>query len=85
MQDWAGFLGKFLRNTELPVLEGAGLVSQDDARAWAESQYDAFADRRRIEAEQTAEEQYIEDLKSTAKTLEAQKKKTSSKRKGSKN
>jgi len=84
MRDWTLFLDKFLRDTELPVLEGAGSVSQEDARSWAESQYDAFAERRRLEAEETGEKQYLEDLKSTAKMLEAGRKKQSSKRKGSK-
>jgi hypothetical protein len=84
MRDWTTFLDKFLRDTELPVLEGAGSVSQEDSRSWAEAQYDDFAERRRIEAEQTAEKQYIEDLKSAAKTLEAGRKKPPSKRKGGK-
>jgi hypothetical protein len=84
MRDWAGSLDKFLRDTELPVLEGPGSVSQEDARSWAETQYDAFAERRRLQAEQSAEKQYIEDLKSAAKTLEAARKKSSSKRKGGK-
>jgi hypothetical protein len=77
MQDWSGFLDKFLRDTELPVLEGAGSVSQEDARSWAEAQYDAFAERRRLQAEQTAEKQYVEDLERSAKMLEANRKKPS--------
>ncbi len=84
MRDWTAFLDKFLRDTELPVLEGAGSVSQEDARSWAEAQYDTFAERRRLQAEQTAEKQYIEDLKSAAKTLEADRKQQSPKRKGKK-
>jgi hypothetical protein len=84
MQDWTGFLEKFLRDTELPVLEGAGSVSQEDARAWAESQYEAFADRRRLQAEEAGERQYLEDLKDAAKTLEAGRRKSPSKRKGGK-
>jgi len=31
MGDWTGFLDKFLRDTELPVLEGAGSVGQEAA------------------------------------------------------
>lgn len=84
MQDWTVFLDKFLRDTELPVLEGAGSVSQEDARSWAESQYDVFADRRRLQAEQAAEKQYVEDLESAAKTLETVRKKPAVKRKGGK-
>ena len=75
--DWTLFLDKFLRDTELPVLEGAGAVSQDDARAWAELQYDAFAERRRLQAEQAAEKQYVEDLQSAAKALTATRKRAS--------
>jgi hypothetical protein len=82
MRDWTAFLDKFLHDTELPVLEGTGSVSQEDARAWAEAQYDAFADRRRIEAEQAAEKRYVEDLESAAKTLTTVRKKTASERKG---
>ena len=84
MSDWTAFLDKFLRDTELPVLKGAGSVSQEDARLWAESQYGTFAERRRLLAEQTAEKQYVEDLKSAAKTLEATRKKPPFKRKGGK-
>ena len=32
MRDWTAFLDKFLRDTELPVLEGPGSVSQEDDR-----------------------------------------------------
>ncbi|MEI6808096.1 MAG: virulence RhuM family protein [bacterium] len=84
MHDWTAFLDKFLRDTELPVLEGSGDVSQDDARNWAETQYDAFAERRRLQAEQTAWNQYVSDLEAAAKTLEAVRKKPSGKRKGRK-
>ena len=84
MRDWTAFLDKFLRDTELPVLEGAGTVTQEDARAWAEAQYDTFAERRRLQAEQTAEKQYVEDLQSASKALEATGKKPLPKRRGRK-
>jgi hypothetical protein len=64
--DWDGFLDKFLRDTELPVLDNAGKVSRQRALEWAEEQYDAFAERRRLEAEQVAEAWYLEDLRSAA-------------------
>jgi hypothetical protein len=80
MHDWTAFLDKFLRDTDLPVLEGSGAVSQEDARSWAEAQYDAFAERRRLQAEEAAEKQYLEDLKSSAKALEAGRKKPPRKR-----
>lgn len=84
MRDWTAFLDKFLRDTELPVLKGPGAVSQEDARGWAETQYERFADRRRVQAEQIAEKKYIDDLQSAAKTLEATRKEQPSKRKGGK-
>ena len=70
MRDWAVFLDKFLRDTALPVLEGAGSVSHEDARAWAETQYGDFAVQRRVAAEGTAEVRYLDDLRESAKTLE---------------
>lgn len=72
MQDWEVFLDKFLRDTELPVLANAGSVSHDEAAEWACGQYDAFAERRRLEAETAAEARYIEDLRNSAKALEGE-------------
>ena len=85
--DWDAFLDKFLRDTELPVLEGAGKVKHADAVEWAERQYDAFAQRRRIEAEQAAEARYLEDLRQSAEILKSAKpvaKKRAAKRSGGK-
>ncbi|GGA29752.1 virulence RhuM family protein [Dyella nitratireducens] len=70
LADWNGFLDKFLRDTELPVLDNAGSVSREQALDWAEQQYDTFAERRRLEAEQAAEAKYVEDLRSAAASLE---------------
>jgi hypothetical protein len=70
MADWTAFLDKFLRDTELPVLAGAGSISHDEAMAWANQQYDAFAERRRLEAEAAAEARYVDDLRTSAKALE---------------
>jgi hypothetical protein len=75
MRDWEAFLDKFLRDTELSVLADAGSVSREHALSWAYDQYDAFADRRRLEAEAEAEKRYVEDLRASAKTLEAERKK----------
>jgi len=72
MRDWETFLDKFLRDTELPVLSGPGTVSRDEALEWAQGQYDAFAERRRLEAEAEAEARYVEDLRTSAKMLETQ-------------
>ena len=62
---------KFLRDTALPVLDGSGAVRHESALDWANRQYDAFADRRRLAAEGDAESRYLEDLRSSAKELEA--------------
>ncbi|PIP81599.1 MAG: hydroxyacid dehydrogenase, partial [Elusimicrobia bacterium CG22_combo_CG10-13_8_21_14_all_63_91] len=75
MGDWTAFLDRFLRHTELPVLPDSGKVSREEAQAWANDQYDAFAERRRLEAETAAEGRYLEDLRSSAKTLEDKRKK----------
>lgn len=83
MRDWDAFATKFLRDTELPVLTDSGAVSHKQALAWAHHQYDAFADRRRIEAETGAETRYIEDLCESAKELETRRKKRPGGKKGS--
>lgn len=62
--------GLILRDTELSVLDNAGSVSRDQALEWANEQYDAFAERRRLKAETEADGRYIEDLRNTAKALE---------------
>lgn len=77
--DWAVFLDQFLVNTELPVLDGPGTVSHEAARIRAEKQYDRFAERRRLEAEQHAGARYLEDLKASTETLESERKTSRSK------
>lgn len=72
LADWDGLLDKFLRDTELPVLDNAGTVRHADALDWAHGQYDAFAERRRLEAEQAAEARYVEDLRSAAEAVKKQ-------------
>ena len=69
MGDWETFLDKFLTGTELPVLEGAGRISHQDALDHANRQYAAFAERRRAAIEAEAEARYVDDLKATAKLL----------------
>jgi hypothetical protein len=81
LPDWDAFLDKFLRDTELPVLGGAGKVSHQQAQDWAERQYDAFAERRRLEAEQVAEARYLEDLRSAAEAVKASERRKSRARK----
>ncbi len=75
MRDWTAALDKFLRDNELPVLADSGAVSHEEALSWSESQYDAFAERRRLAAEAAGEGHYLEDLRATAKVLEAVRKK----------
>ena len=75
MSDWEAFLDKFLRDTDLPVLIGSGTISREDALSWAQEQYDAFSERRRQAAEAEAEAQYVEDLRTSARALEGERKK----------
>jgi hypothetical protein len=82
MRDWKMFLDKFLQHTDLPVLKGAGAVSHEDALAWAQKQYDAFAERRRLAAEATAEARYLDDLRASAQTLETERKKLAGPKRG---
>lgn len=70
MADWEADLDKFLADTELPVLTTAGRISQEVALRRANEEYDAFADRRRFEAEAAAEARYLDDLTAAAKLLE---------------
>jgi hypothetical protein len=69
MRDWDAFLDKFLRDTELSALEGSGEVSHEGALDWANRQYDAFSERRRLAAEAEAESRYLGDLQNLAKAL----------------
>jgi hypothetical protein len=71
-EDWSAALDKFLRDTELPVLSGTGSMSHEEALDWAEGQYTAFAERRRVEAEAKGAERYVDDLAATAKLLEGE-------------
>ena len=57
------------------MLLGPETVSHDDALDWAHGQYDAFSERRRLEAEEKAEKRYVDDLRASADTLEQQRKK----------
>jgi hypothetical protein len=70
MADWELDLDKFLADTELPVLVTTGSVSHDVAALRANEQYEAFVERRRIEAEGRAEANYVEDLAAAAKHIE---------------
>ena len=69
MSDWEVFLDKFLDDVELPVLTGSGNASHKEAFEIANKQYDQFAKKRRLEALQQADQNYIDELKQTAKSL----------------
>jgi len=47
-------------------------MSHEEALDWAEGQYSAFAERRRVEAEAKGAERYVDDLAATAKLLEGE-------------
>jgi len=80
MRDWAAILDKFLGDTELPILKDAGSVAHDAALAWAGEQYDAFAERRRLDAEAAAEGTLCRDFEVfPRRTLESSRKKPESK------
>ncbi|MEA3332268.1 MAG: virulence RhuM family protein [Pseudomonadota bacterium] len=69
MSDWEVFLDKFLDDVELPVLTGSGNASHKEALEMANEQYDQFAEKRRLEALQQADQNYIDELKQAAKSL----------------
>ena len=75
IQDWEGFLDKFLNDMELPVLSGAGTIAHGQALKWANEQYDAFSQRRRLEAEEKAQARYLEDLREAANIVEGERRK----------
>lgn len=74
MADWENFLDQFLNDVELPVLEKAGSVKHHQALDFANEQYDQFAEKRRLEAQQNADQHYIENLKKSAETLKSKRK-----------
>ena len=75
MGEWEVFLDKFLVDTELPVLKGSGKISHQKAINHAREQYDRFDEQRRLEAEQTADDRYWEDLNRSAEIIDNELKK----------
>jgi hypothetical protein len=57
---------------EHTMLDALGGVSHEDAVDWAEAQYTAFAERRRLEAEAKGAERYLDGLAAGAKLLEGE-------------
>jgi hypothetical protein len=49
MKDWAGRLDDFLHVNRLNILETAGKITAQQAKELAESEYEKFIDRRRLE------------------------------------
>ncbi len=74
MTDWEIFLDKFLDDVELPVLTGTGSASHKEALEMANKQYDQFAEKRRLKTLQLADQNYIDELKQTAKSLSQKRK-----------
>jgi len=72
MDDWEAILDKFLSDVELPVLQCVGKITHKLAQNYAGKQYDQFAEKRRFEAQQQADQNYISELKSIAETLKRQ-------------
>ncbi len=69
MKDWEQRLDKFLHFNERNVLTNAGSISKADADAFAQEQYDRFAQRRRAFKEAEGERDAIKALEDAAKRL----------------
>ncbi|WP_016956257.1 virulence RhuM family protein [Catenovulum agarivorans] len=69
MQEWADKLDAFLQFNEHDILQGAGSVSHEVAKKLAETQYQSFADQRRIDKakEMSDFDAFIENTKSLSK------------------
>ena len=52
MKDWAQRLDDFLQVNRLNILETAGKITAQQAKELAESEYEKFSDRRRLEQDQ---------------------------------
>jgi hypothetical protein len=80
LRDWETKLDEFLRFNERAVLAGKGTVSKSDATARAESEYEAFAARRRALLEAEGERDAIDTLEAAARKLPKPPKERRSKR-----
>jgi hypothetical protein len=72
LRDWEAKLNEFLRFNERSVLGSRGSVSKADADARAETEYDAFAARRRALLEAEGERALPEALEDAAQRLPRQ-------------
>lgn len=71
MKDWEQRLDEFLQFNERDVLTNAGRIGKVEADAFAEEQYDRFAERRRAFKEAQGEQDTIQALEDAAKNLPA--------------
>jgi hypothetical protein len=69
MKNWEQRLNEFLQFNQRNVLTNAGSISKADADAFAQDQYDRFADRRRAFKEAQGEQDTIKALEDAAKNL----------------
>jgi hypothetical protein len=69
LRDWETKLDEFLRFNERAVLAGKGTVSKADADARAESEYEAFAARRRALLEAEGERDAVDTFEAAARKL----------------
>lgn len=69
MKDWAEKLDAFLTFNEREVLEGAGKVSNEQASAHAQAQYEQFAAQRRALLETEGAELQMRALEDAAKAF----------------
>jgi hypothetical protein len=69
MKDWEQRLDEFLQFNQRNVLTNAGSISKAQADAFAEQEYDRFAERRRVFKEVQGEQDMIKALEDAAKNL----------------
>jgi len=69
MQDWATKLDEFLRFNERRVLDNPGSISHDAAERLAREEYARFEERRRLEREQIAERDYLDEVSEAVRSL----------------
>jgi len=69
MHDWATRLDDFLRFNERRVLDNSGSISREEAERHAHDEYDKFQKRRRIEADEQAERENLEEMRRTIRSL----------------
>jgi len=69
------YLYKFLRESDLPILESPAKVSHQETVYYAENQYLEYETMHREFAEKEAEKRFLEDLKSSVKLVAAKGKK----------